>query len=58
MHYPNKMKDDLNYFTDNSCTNIDDYLNKPILKHYDNKDDEYKDDNSQALKTDKIVIKN
>ena len=32
MHYPNKTEDDLNDSTDNSCTEIDDYLNKLNVK--------------------------
>ena len=50
--YTNKTEDDLNYSTDNSRTEIDYYLNKMSVK----KDDEYKDDNSQALNSNKIVI--
>ena len=56
-HYPNKTTDALNNSIDNSCTDIDDYLNKLNVKKDDNKDDEYKDDNSQALNSNESVIK-
>ena len=56
-HYPNETEDDFNDYTDNSHTDIDDYLNKLSVKNNEDKDDEYKDDNSQALKSDEIVTK-
>ena len=40
-HYPNKTDDNLNYSTDNSCTEIDGYFNKLNVNKYD----EYKYEN-------------
>ena len=55
-HYPNKTEEYLNYSTYNSCTEINDDLNKPNVKKDEYMDYDYKDDNSKALKSDEIVI--
>ena len=56
-HYPNKTEDNLNDSTDNSRTDIDDYLNKLNVNKDEDKYDEYKDDSLQALNSNEIVIK-
>ena len=38
-YYPNKTEDDLNDYTDNSHTDINDYLNKLSIKKDEDKDD-------------------
>ena len=44
-YYLNKTEDELNYYTDNPHTDIDDDSNKLNLKNKKDKDDEYKYDN-------------
>ena len=41
---------------DNSCTDGDDYLNIMNLHKYEERDDEYKDKNSQTLNSNESVI--
>ena len=40
-HYPNKTDDKLNYSTDSSRTDIDDYLYKLNVNKYEDRYDEY-----------------
>ena len=56
MRYPNKTKDELNYYIDSSRNDIDVYLNIPNVKKDEDKYDEYKDLNLQALNINKSVI--
>ena len=44
-NYTNKIEHDLNYSTDKSCTDIDDYLNKLNVNKDGDKDEKYKEDN-------------
>ena len=55
-HCPNKTEDVVNDYTDDSGTEVNDYLNKLNVKKDDDTDGEYRDDNSQALKTYESVI--
>ena len=56
-YYPNKTEDNLNDSTDNSHTEIDDYLNKLNVNKDEDNDDEYKDDILQAHNSNECVIK-
>ena len=54
-NYPNKTEDDLNDSTYNSHTEIDEYLNKLNVNSDEDKNYEYKDENSQALNMNESV---
>ena len=52
MHDPNYTEDDPNDSTDNYCNENEDYVNKMKVNNNADKDNEYKDENSTALKND------
>ena len=53
----NETEDELNVYTDKSRNDIDDYFDKLNEKKDKDKDDEYKDDNSQVFKSGESVTK-
>ena len=53
----NETGDELNVYTDKSRNDIDDYFDKLNEKKDKDKDDEYKDDNSQVFKSGESVTK-
>ena len=56
-HFSNKTEEEHNFSTDNSRTENNYSVNNLNVKKDEDKDTEYKEDDSEAPKSDKIVIK-